>query len=48
MSTERDEGLLRVLLVAIFCISGIALVVTGHDEGYWFFVGVVWILFGII
>lgn len=48
MTDEQANGFQQVLLIAIFVGAGLALILTGHDEGYWFFVGVVWILLGVL
>lgn len=48
MTDKQAEGFQSLGLIAILCACGLALILTGHDEGYWFFVGVVWILLGVL
>jgi hypothetical protein len=48
MTDEQAEGFQRLILIAIFCGCGLALVLNGNDIGYWFFVGVVWMLMGVL
>jgi len=43
-----DDDMKTLILIAIFALSGVTLVVNGHDEGYWFFVPIVWILLGVL
>ncbi len=42
---ERAE---RLGLIALLLIVGTALVITGNYAGYWFYVGVVWVLIGVL
>lgn len=48
MTDEQHEGWMRFGLIALISGVGLALVLMGHDEGYWAFVAVAWMLFGII
>jgi len=43
-----NEDAAKLLLIAILCATGAALIIAGHDAGYWFFIGVIWVLMGIL
>ena len=48
MTDKQAEGFQTLILIAILGGCGTALVLNGHDAGYWFFIGIVWILLGVI
>lgn len=48
MTDEQHGAWIQLAIIAVLIAAGLALVLNGHDEGYWFFVGVAWIIFGIL